>query len=337
MIKIWSRLPPEQVPRSLRITDGETHAGMATAAAAAFIARNATAASSGVQHGRQQSLPTHATMSAGKAGQGVTKNRVGASLPSSTIAGRGAPFFVYSEPGLTPLSFCRLVIEMLPSLWHVVSSANLLHRKNLKGLPVFFVRSMSRFVLFLHINTRSIDNLLAVLFFISAAPSACAAYGNVRACEACFTLHQTEAALVRAERRLAVAVGGACSNRASGRHNSGGKGADSGGGSATRRQAESRGGGVDGRGSSASSPQRGVPWSSGCGGGGRRGVRGSRGAGGLGEAARRQSASAFFGEGEVSTLKRLRTLCTLHHGLGKVARVKCRCKFHLFQTERRRP
>ena len=43
MLKIWSRLPREQVPRSLRITDGETHAGVATAAAAAFIARKAAA------------------------------------------------------------------------------------------------------------------------------------------------------------------------------------------------------------------------------------------------------------------------------------------------------
>lgn len=170
MIKIWSRLPPEQVPRSLRITDGETHAGMATAAAAAFIARNATAASSGVQHGRQQSLPTHATMSAGKAGQGVTKNRVGASLPSSTIAGRGAPFFVYSEPGLTPLSFCRLVIEMLPSLWHVVSSANLLHRKNLKELPVFYVRCHVLCSSYTSTPAQSITSLL--FFFLSQRPLA---------------------------------------------------------------------------------------------------------------------------------------------------------------------
>eukprot|EP00752_Nemacystus_decipiens_P003390 g3137.t1 len=47
LFHIWSRLPPDQVPLSLRISDGETHAGVATAAAAAFIARNANAANDG--------------------------------------------------------------------------------------------------------------------------------------------------------------------------------------------------------------------------------------------------------------------------------------------------
>lgn len=142
--------------------------------------------------------------------------------------------------------------------------------------------------------------------FIPVAPSASAAYGNMPACEACFTLHQTEAALVRAERRLAAAVGGTCSSQATRRENFGRTGADSGAGLATRRRAESRGVGVEGRGSWAGDPRGGVGWSSDCGGGGRRGLRGSRSAGGLDDVGRRQSATFFFGKREVST--RLSTL-----------------------------
>lgn len=135
---------------------------------------------------------------------------------------------------------------------------------------------------------------------IPVAPSASTAYGNVRACEACFTLHQTEAALVRAERRLAAAVGG--STRAPGRGHYGWKGPGAGVGPAAKRQvaeAEGRGKGVEGRGSWASSPQGEIGWSSDCGGGGRRGLRGSRSADSLGGGERRRG-GAFFGKREVS-------------------------------------
>eukprot|EP00903_Cladosiphon_okamuranus_P014535 g13482.t1 len=163
LFHIWGRLPPAQVPRSLRITDGKTHAGVATAAAAAFIARKAA------ENSHPHSSPTFGPTTTGKSGRGTTQNKMGASLSSPTTA---------------------------------------------------------------------------------VAPSASVAYDNVRACEACFTLHQIEAALVRAERRLAAAVGG--SARAPGRGNSGWKGQGSGIGPASRRRInenEGRGAEAKGRGS----------------------------------------------------------------------------------------
>lgn len=134
---------------------------------------------------------------------------------------------------------------------------------------------------------------------LPTSPSASAAYGNVRACEACFTLHQTEAALVRAERRLAAAVGGA---QATGRWNFGRTGLDSGTGRAAwgrAAEAESRGVEVEGRGSLGGGGR-----SSACGGEARKGLKGSRSAGSLGAAGKRQG-RPFYGKREVS--ERFRT------------------------------
>lgn len=129
--QLWSRLPVEKVPRSLRLVDGETHAGGATAGAAAYLAR--MSANSEPPAGHAFTLTTN--------GPGTSAGGVG----------NGAP----------PLSPSR--------------------------------------------------NAAA------ATPSASVAYESVRACEACFTLHQAEVSLARAERRLATAVGGSRGRDARGR------------------------------------------------------------------------------------------------------------------------
>ncbi|CAM9862354.1 unnamed protein product, partial [Hapterophycus canaliculatus] len=115
LFHIWSRLPIQKVPRSLRLVDGETHAGDATAGAAAHLAQIAAT---------------------------TVHPAVHASTLNTNGPGRGDP----------PLAPCREAT--------------------------------------------------------AAAPSASVAYTSVRVCEACFTLHQAEASLARAERRLATAVGG---------------------------------------------------------------------------------------------------------------------------------
>ncbi len=213
--QIWSRLPPEKVPRSLRIVDGETHAGEATAAAAASIARRAVAASaSNGPEAAQSAFSNRAAMPAWKRSSGISVQTKG-TLPPSATAVNAAP---------------------------------------------------------------------------TVPPSASVAYENVRACEACFTLHQTEASLVRAERRLAAAVAGTQ--------------AGSGGGdgccadleldarSAARRRTagvESQPAGSEGRGSWAGGPHGHLQRRGSFGGGeGRRGLGGSRSASSLGGPGKRQ-------------------------------------------------
>ena len=215
------------MPRSLRIVNGETHAGEATAAAVASIARRAAA--------------TNASNGGPAASQNVC----------------------FSPAAATPA-------------W----KSNGMASNPPKG---------------------AISRSLATANSPQVPPSASVVYENVRACEACFTLHQTEASLVRAERRLAAAVAG---TRDRSRGDTCGNNRES----DAHRPAKTRGRAAGEEGQHAagwggwdswagSSPQGCLQSHQGVGGGeGRRGLRGSTSAGSLGE----RRAGTRIGKREVS-------------------------------------
>lgn len=143
--QIWSRLPPQLVPRSLRAVDpdaSDVGSATTTTPAAALMARTAAAINiSATPSSSHATFTVPVKASDAWGGAGRRGNGSGSTLLLPTTASVPVP-------------------AKAPSTGTSVSAG------------------------------------------------ASTAYGSsVRACEACFALHQTEASLVRAERRLAAAVG----------------------------------------------------------------------------------------------------------------------------------